>query len=104
METSYSSGVVEITTTSAIVFVVVASCFLVMLYEFMSSTFIEVLVVLFAIGGVEVCNHSHIAVIPFSLSFLIFCELNEIVLRLLFRVCKLVWALSYHGTYVPSTF
>ena len=56
METSLSSGVVEITTTSAIVFVVVASCFLVMLYKWMSYAFIEVLVVLFAIGGVEVCN------------------------------------------------
>ncbi|PWA72509.1 PA domain, Presenilin/signal peptide peptidase [Artemisia annua] len=53
METSLSSGVVQITTTSAIVFVVVASCFLVMLYKWMSYAFIEVLVVLFAIGGVE---------------------------------------------------
>ncbi|GJY24053.1 signal peptide peptidase-like protein 4 isoform X1 [Tanacetum coccineum] len=52
-ESSLSSGVVEITTTSAIVFVVVASCFLVMLYKWMSYAFIEVLVVLFAIGGVE---------------------------------------------------
>ncbi|KAK9076401.1 hypothetical protein SSX86_004735 [Deinandra increscens subsp. villosa] len=52
-EASYSSGVVEITTTSAIVFVVVASCFLVLLYKKMSYAFIEVLVVLFAIGGAE---------------------------------------------------
>nr|GEU95416.1 signal peptide peptidase-like 4 isoform X1 [Tanacetum cinerariifolium] len=53
MESSLSSGVVDITTTSALVFVVVASCFLVMLYKWMSYAFIEVLVVLFAIGGVE---------------------------------------------------
>ncbi|KAJ0739927.1 putative aminopeptidase [Helianthus annuus] len=52
-EASYSSGVVEITTTSAIVFIVVASCFLVLLYKKMSYVFIEVLVVLFAIGGAE---------------------------------------------------
>uniref|UniRef100_A0A5B7A5F9 Putative signal peptide peptidase-like 4 n=1 Tax=Davidia involucrata TaxID=16924 RepID=A0A5B7A5F9_DAVIN len=49
-----SSGVVDINTTSAILFVVVASCFLVMLYKLMSLWFIEVLVVLFCIGGVEV--------------------------------------------------
>jgi signal peptide peptidase-like protein 2B len=38
---------------SAILFVVVASCFLIMLYKLMSFWFIEVLVVLFCIGGVE---------------------------------------------------
>ncbi|KAI4303375.1 hypothetical protein MLD38_039015 [Melastoma candidum] len=48
-----SSGVVDINTTSAVLFVVVASCFLVMLYRWMSYWFIEVLVVLFCIGGVE---------------------------------------------------
>ncbi|KAI4372343.1 hypothetical protein MLD38_010585 [Melastoma candidum] len=48
-----SSGVVDISTTSAVLFVVVASGFLVMLYKWMSYWFIEVLVVLFCIGGVE---------------------------------------------------
>ncbi|KAK8587996.1 hypothetical protein V6N13_086954 [Hibiscus sabdariffa] len=48
-----SSGFVDINTKSAILFVVVASCFLVMLYKLMSFWFIEVLVVLFCIGGVE---------------------------------------------------
>ncbi|XP_059634185.1 signal peptide peptidase-like 4 [Cornus florida] len=48
-----STGVVDINTTSAILFVVVASCFLVMLYKLMSRWFIEILVVLFCIGGVE---------------------------------------------------
>nr|GEV69475.1 signal peptide peptidase-lik 4 [Tanacetum cinerariifolium] len=52
-ESSRSSGVVDINTTSAVLFVVIASCFLVMLYKMMSYWFIEVLVVLFAIGGVE---------------------------------------------------
>ncbi|KAJ6872838.1 hypothetical protein NC651_031844 [Populus alba x Populus x berolinensis] len=48
-----SSGIVNINTASAILFVVIASCFLVMLYKLMSYWFIEVLVVLFCIGGVE---------------------------------------------------
>ncbi|XP_030928987.1 signal peptide peptidase-like 4 [Quercus lobata] len=48
-----SSGSVDISTTAAILFVVIASCFLVMLYKLMSTWFIEVLVVLFCIGGVE---------------------------------------------------
>ncbi|KAM3698768.1 hypothetical protein ACB094_06G215000 [Castanea mollissima] len=47
------SGSVDITTTAAILFVVIASCFLVMLYKLMSTWFIEILVVLFCIGGVE---------------------------------------------------
>ncbi|XP_052211297.1 signal peptide peptidase-like 4 isoform X2 [Diospyros lotus] len=53
MEAPGSSSVVDISTTSAILFVVIASCFLIMLYKLMSLWFIEVLVVLFAIGGAE---------------------------------------------------
>lgn len=49
-----AGGVVDINTTSAILFVFVASCFLVILYKLMSSWFVELLVVLFCIGGVEV--------------------------------------------------
>ncbi|XP_039056001.1 signal peptide peptidase-like 2 [Hibiscus syriacus] len=48
-----SGGIVEISTTSAILFVVIASCLLVMLYKLMSYLFVELLVVLFCIGGVE---------------------------------------------------
>ncbi|KAM7260388.1 hypothetical protein ACFE04_016129 [Oxalis oulophora] len=47
------SGIVDINVTSAILFVVIASCFLVILYKLMSYWFIELLVVLFCIGGVE---------------------------------------------------
>ncbi|XP_020550358.1 signal peptide peptidase-like 2 [Sesamum indicum] len=47
------SSVVDINTTSAILFVVVASCFLILIYKLMSYWFIELLVVLFCIGGVE---------------------------------------------------
>ncbi|XP_058076045.1 signal peptide peptidase-like 4 [Magnolia sinica] len=53
VEGSGSSGVVDINTTSAILFVVIASCFLVLLYKLMSFWFVELLVVLFCIGGVE---------------------------------------------------
>ncbi|KAE8055379.1 hypothetical protein FH972_012220 [Carpinus fangiana] len=48
-----TSGVVDINITSAVLFVVIASCFLVVLYKLMSFWFIELLVVLFCIGGVE---------------------------------------------------
>ncbi|XP_022738189.1 signal peptide peptidase-like 2 [Durio zibethinus] len=46
-------GIVDINTTSAVLFVVLASCFLVLLYKLMSYWFVELLVVLFCIGGVE---------------------------------------------------
>lgn len=48
------SPLVEISTMAAILFVVIASCFLVMFYKLMSFWFIEILVVLFCIGGIEV--------------------------------------------------
>ncbi|XP_047337581.1 signal peptide peptidase-like 2 [Impatiens glandulifera] len=47
------SGSVDINTTSAVLFIVVASCFLVILYKLMSGWFIDLLVALFCIGGVE---------------------------------------------------
>ncbi|KAA3475269.1 signal peptide peptidase-like 4 isoform X1 [Gossypium australe] len=83
-----SSGFVDINTMSAILFVVAASCFLVMLYKLMSFWFVEVLVVLFCIGGVEVrlcfqrfaesfikvpffgaVSHLTLAVCPFCITF-----------------------------------
>ncbi|EMS64986.1 Signal peptide peptidase-like 2B [Triticum urartu] len=48
-----SSGIVDINVISAMMFVVVASCFLIMLYKLMSAWFIDLLVVIFCIGGVE---------------------------------------------------
>lgn len=50
------SGVVNISTKAAVLFVVAASCFLYIMYRLMSVSqwFIEVLVVLFCIGGTEV--------------------------------------------------
>ncbi|XP_078440282.1 SIGNAL PEPTIDE PEPTIDASE-LIKE 2 isoform X2 [Wolffia australiana] len=48
-----TSNIVDINTTSAVLFIVIASCFIVLLYKFMSSWFVGILVVLFCIGGVE---------------------------------------------------
>ncbi|PSS35907.1 Signal peptide peptidase-like [Actinidia chinensis var. chinensis] len=45
--------VLDITAKSAIVFVITASTFLVLLYLFMSSWFVWLLIVLFCIGGIE---------------------------------------------------
>ncbi|KAH1189590.1 Signal peptide peptidase-like 2 [Glycine max] len=47
------SGVVNMNVKATVLFVVFASCFLFMLYKLMSSWFIDVLVVLFCIGGIE---------------------------------------------------
>ncbi|KAL6911283.1 hypothetical protein ACP4OV_000088 [Aristida adscensionis] len=52
-EAGGSSGMVDINMTSAILFVVVASCFLITLFKLMSYWFVELLVVIFCIGGVE---------------------------------------------------
>jgi hypothetical protein len=54
VEAGGSTGMVDINVASAIMFVVVASCFLIMLYKLMSYWFVELLVVIFCIGGVEV--------------------------------------------------
>lgn len=53
METSDDSGVVDINTMSAVLFVLIASLFLILLYKLMSFWFVVLLVVLFCIGGVE---------------------------------------------------
>ncbi|KAJ6840827.1 signal peptide peptidase-like 4 [Iris pallida] len=52
-ESAAASGIVDINITSAILFVVIASGFLILLYKLMSYWFVELLVVLFCIGGVE---------------------------------------------------
>ncbi|GFP86519.1 signal peptide peptidase-like 2 [Phtheirospermum japonicum] len=50
---SGGSSVVDINTTSVLLFVVVASCFVIVIYKLMSYWFVEFLVVLFCIGVVE---------------------------------------------------
>jgi len=63
---------VEINMASAILFVVIASCFLITLYKKMSHWFVELLVVIFCIGGVEVCTISFFFLV-LHLSELCFC-------------------------------
>ncbi|XP_057794251.1 signal peptide peptidase-like 5 isoform X2 [Salvia miltiorrhiza] len=46
-------AILHITTISAVVFVISASTFLLLLYFFMSASFVWVLIVLFCLGGVE---------------------------------------------------
>ncbi|KAL1546836.1 Signal peptide peptidase-like 3 [Salvia divinorum] len=58
-------GIVHITMTSAIVFVVSASTFLLLLYFFMSASIVWVLIVLFCLGGVE---GMHSCIVSFILS------------------------------------
>lgn len=48
--------VLNITVASALLFVLFASAFLFFIYKFMSGWFMLLLVVLFSIGGVEVCS------------------------------------------------
>ncbi|GJM87404.1 hypothetical protein PR202_ga03354 [Eleusine coracana subsp. coracana] len=52
-EAGGSSGMIDINMASAVLFVVIASCFLITLYKLMSHWFVELLVVIFCIGGVE---------------------------------------------------
>ncbi|KQK16532.1 signal peptide peptidase-like 5 [Brachypodium distachyon] len=53
VEGGVTSGMIDINVISAIMFVVIASCFLLMLYKLMSAWFVDLLVVIFCIGGVE---------------------------------------------------
>ncbi|KAJ1275452.1 hypothetical protein BS78_05G136300 [Paspalum vaginatum] len=55
MGTNYSEDkeIFEISANGAIVFIIVASVFLLLLFYFMSSWFVWVLIVLFCIGGIE---------------------------------------------------
>jgi signal peptide peptidase-like 2B len=46
--------VFEISAKGAFIFIIVASVFLLLLFYFMSSWFVWVLIVLFCIGGIEV--------------------------------------------------
>nr|XP_043633934.1 signal peptide peptidase-like 3 isoform X2 [Erigeron canadensis] len=55
--------IIEMSTTSAVVFVITASTFLVLLYFFMSSWFIWVLIVFFCIGAVEGMHSCIVALI-----------------------------------------
>lgn len=64
---------VDINMASAVLFVVIASCFLITLYKLMSHWFVELLVVIFCIGGVEVRT--------ISFSFLLSCILTFLCVK-----------------------
>ncbi|KAI4353395.1 hypothetical protein L6164_002349 [Bauhinia variegata] len=67
MEDASSRGYVEISTAAAILFAVVASCFLVIFYKLVARWFVEVLVVLLCVGAV---SYLTLAVTPFGLGSL----------------------------------
>lgn len=70
---------VDINTTSAVLFVVFASCFLILIYKLMSYWFIELLVVLFCIGGAEVRPN------PFCMLYIIvfFCYMFSLNIKVM---------------------
>lgn len=69
-----SPGVVYINMASAVLFVVVASCFLILLYKLMSYWFIELLVVLFCIGGAEVWHKGLNYQTSINIIMFLFCK------------------------------
>ncbi|WVZ73091.1 hypothetical protein U9M48_021439 [Paspalum notatum var. saurae] len=69
IEAGGSSGMVDINMASAILFVVIASCFLITLYKLMSHWFVELLVVIFCIGGVEGLQTCLVALLSMSRRF-----------------------------------
>ncbi|PPD93942.1 hypothetical protein GOBAR_DD09043 [Gossypium barbadense] len=84
-----SGGVVDINTKSAILFVVVASCFLVMLYKLMSYWFVELLVVLFYIGAIMIteANLQHFG----HLSYLTYICVAFAVVWAVYRNVSFAW-------------
>ncbi|TVU27657.1 hypothetical protein EJB05_19153 [Eragrostis curvula] len=89
-----SSGMVDINMVSALLFVVIASCFLVTLYKLMSHWFVELLVVIFCIGGVEVCIISSFFLFLYLFSPLMFLILlyegsSNMLGSLIVKVCKI---------------
>ncbi|CAL5020301.1 unnamed protein product [Urochloa decumbens] len=68
-EAGGSSGMVDINMASALLFVVIASCFLITLYRLMSHWFLELLVVIFCIGGVEGLQTCLVALLSMSRRF-----------------------------------
>lgn len=103
VEAGGSTGMVDINVASAIMFVVVASCFLIMLYKLMSYWFVELLVVIFCIGGVEVQFYLTDPTLFSSwllhqlLLCLLLCCSSFLKHHCSCRVCKHAWWLCYQG-------
>ncbi|WOL00946.1 signal peptide peptidase-like 2 [Canna indica] len=101
--------ILEINAKGAIVFVIVASVFLLLLFYFMSSWFVWLLIVLFCIGGVE---GMHICLATLILRFSKGCGQKTVILPIIGEVLVLsiavlafcaafaiFWAVNQHASY-----
>ncbi|KAL5997259.1 hypothetical protein ACLOJK_008189 [Asimina triloba] len=96
--------IVDINAKGAIIFVVMASAFLILLYFFMSSWFIWLLIVLFCIGGIEVmeavgkepidCNQKTI-----NLPLLGEVSVLSTVVFMFSAAFGIFWAVNQHASY-----
>ncbi|KAL5542920.1 hypothetical protein UlMin_010630 [Ulmus minor] len=101
--------VLDISAKGAVVFVIVASTFLVLLYFFMSSWFIWVLIVLFCIGGIEGMHNCIVTLITSkcrncgkkSLDLPLFGEVTVLSLIVLFfcAAFAIFWAANRRASY-----
>ena len=90
----------EISAKGAIVFIIVASVFLLLLFYFMSSWFVWVLIVLFCIGGIEVFppfrhrNSSIFVLVHVDMYFSLLLGSSALSLMVIFscRVCMFAWS------------
>ncbi|CAK9313748.1 unnamed protein product [Citrullus colocynthis] len=105
----FDNETLDINVKSAVVFVITASSFLVLLYFFMSSWFVWLLIVMFCIGGVE---GMHSCVLGLILRKRKSCEMKTVnlpvvgevtILSLVVLLCcitfAVVWALNRRASY-----
>ncbi|PON66904.1 Peptidase A22B, signal peptide peptidase [Parasponia andersonii] len=101
--------ILDISAKGAVVFVIVASTFLVLLYFFMSSWFIWVLIVLFCIGGIEGMHNCIVGLIlskcrncgKKSVDLPLFGEVSVLSLVVLFfcAAFAIFWAANRRASY-----
>ncbi|KAK4421563.1 Signal peptide peptidase-like 3 [Sesamum alatum] len=101
--------ILQINTKSAIVFVIMASTFLLLLYFFMSSWFIWVLIVLFCIGGIEGMHNCIVSLVSSkckgcgqkTVDLPIIGEISilSLVVLILCLVFAIVWAVERKSSY-----
>lgn len=101
--------ILDISAKGAVIFVIVASTFLVLLYFFMSSWFIWVLIVLFCIGGIEGMHNCIVSLIlskcrncgKKSVDLPLFGEVSVLSLVVLFLCAAfaIFWAANRRASY-----
>lgn len=101
--------ILDISAKGAVIFVIVASTFLVLLYFFMSSWFIWVLIVLFCIGGIEGMHNCIVSLISSkyrncgkkSVDLPLFGEVSVLSLLVLFfcAAFAIFWAANRRASY-----